>query len=253
MLPLVLPALAAFDWAACVQQRAYAPPASVIEVNRVNVTAADASGIAAAVASGSSSWPSGIAWSPAGVVATALPGIFASAACADEFDELWLGSMAPAFATRGPQGAVDLQEFLETGLSNGFGMHASVLLAPANASFATHIHASLEYMYIFGGHFAEMRLVQTGAERADFLVPFTAAEKEAAMNASVALPSVPSQACSLFIEQGVGGTEVNEVGSAHISRSGTGGLAMLTFFAGLASHVGTDRPIEWREDPACGR
>eukprot|EP00419_Tripos_fusus_P049959 CAMPEP_0172826874 /NCGR_PEP_ID=MMETSP1075-20121228/19722_1 /TAXON_ID=2916 /ORGANISM="Ceratium fusus, Strain PA161109" /LENGTH=322 /DNA_ID=CAMNT_0013668591 /DNA_START=74 /DNA_END=1042 /DNA_ORIENTATION=- len=236
----------AFSWHACVDPGAFHPPLSTTAIGKVNATAADVKLLETAVAAGNWTWPIA-AWSPADIVANSIKGIFKTQSCAGAFNEYWLRALQHHFRSQGPEAISNLHDFLHSGVSNGYKLFSSVILAEPNKSFNTHIHASIEYVYVMAGELQEIRLVHCSNDT-DFLVSFNETERRAFMNARVALPARSDGACTRYFTAKSGDVETNGIGSVHISKSGSKGLALLAFFSGLASHVGTGRELAWHAE-----
>merc|ERR1719326_366808 len=122
---------------------------------------------------------------------------------------------------------------LSTGLSGGLPVYTSVLVTERVMDFGTHIHGSLEYMWIVGGNEGETRLSNIDGDDYfnDYIYNFTREDLDKGMGANMYLPEIGVEAKFQVynITPNNKPILVNPLGSAHRSNCDTG-LAILTMY-----------------------
>jgi hypothetical protein len=131
-------------------------------------------------------------------------GILVTPGLEKAFDDAWFQALKDAFAAKSDDAKQQLDEYLETGLSNGRKLRLQIMLLPPGRYFKIHAHTAIEFECTLKGSLHEFRWA--------FLVP---PEKLIGEN-----PTGPEIAATQLFEHlhvDEGECLVNEIGSVHQS------------------------------------
>lgn len=130
----------------------------------------------------------------------------------------------------------ELQEFLDTALSNGRPMKWHVMKIAPNTSFKLHAHQNIEVIYVIRGTMNEVRLSSPPPKR---IFPVTEME-----GPSLADPALKLQ----FIQRSTSSTNapherflINEKGSIHLSYTTEEGAELLVLWSGSHGNIPLDQ------------
>lgn len=150
----------------------------------------------------------------------------------DEFNSVWRDMLRNMFSEL-PEGSLELEEWLGTGLSNGLPLRVQLMCLPPNTWFRVHAHPCIELMLSLAGTLKEVRLANLVVPATQFVMKDQGTllgPNLAALRAAHEAEGSPLEWQLQQVEKGQ--FLANVIGSVHQSFTGEEGATLLLLWGG---------------------